>query len=258
MRILNINAGRVRVYAMKTNWRFVRDCRSSARGDAGRYIPVRLVARVLFVAACIALVGCGGEFGESIRVSPEKYHRVTEQPAAGLSFPADEPYVIAESQRFASGEATAESQANRGGSALCKVATTGPGTAWSEFQLGHVIQNDSAIEKLMSIQFDVEYSYALERSGSTLRSPEDVALKVYISDTNKHVLHRSQVFGQADYHAPDQSSGAETVTFELKLDPHQAYQLVLAGRVEVKHAADDAPISTEINVKRLTVTARPN
>lgn len=234
-------------------WRFARIRHSTARGDAGRDIWFGLA-----VTLAVVLAGCGGEFGESIRVSPDKYHRVTEKPDNHFSFPADAPFVIVESQRFASGEATAMSEANRGGTALCKVTTTGPGTAWSEFQLGHVIQNDSAVAKSMSVQFDVEFTYALERSGSMLRSPEEVALKVFISDTNKHVLHRSQIFGQADYHAPDQSSGAETVAFDLKMEPHQAYQLVVAGRVEVKQAADDAPISTEINVKRLTVTARPS
>lgn len=198
--------------------------------------------------------GCSSQFGESIDVSSDKYLRIGGGQDVLAKFPDGEPFVIADSQRFASGNADAKSSADPSGRAVGEASVTGVGAAWSEFQIGHVVKNETGTERMVTVRYDVEYEYAIEREDNLLRSPEAFALKAYVSDANKRVLHRYHLLNQDGQYSPDRSKGKESHFFDFTMKPNQSYHLVLAGRLEVKGGEVDSPLSAQLAVSRCVIT----
>lgn len=217
----------------------------------------------------LAAAGCGGQFGESVSVPQTKEHRLAGGFAGGgrLSVPGDLQLVIADAQRHSTGTARSESAAAATGEASCSAAADADGEAWAEFQLGHVLHNDSDQSIEATVTFDVEYEYAISTRQSIKPGPPpaQLALKLYIRDSNKKILHRLMLAEQSDRLGAQQFAGRQSPTFTVTLEPHLAYQLVLAGRTEVaiKPDGDDTaaaePLSARIEVKRLgiEVVGRP-
>ena len=113
----------------------------------------------------------------------------------------------------------------------------------------------------VTVTFDVEYEYAIA-TRQTLKPgppPAQLALKLYIRDSNKKVLHRLMLAEQSDRLGAQQFAGRQSPTFTVTLEPHLAYQLVLAGRTEVANKPDGDDLATaeslsaRIAVKRLGI-----
>ena len=221
-------------------------------------VRVRAVHTLVVCVLCGGLAACSGQFGESVNITPDRVHRVESAARLAVSLPDDEPFAVAEAQRFAADQAEATSSAQPIGQAECAASVTGVGHGWSGFQLGHVITNDTGTDLPVTVRFDVDYDYALERAGALNRSPETFALKVYISDAHKHVLHRYFLLGPDGRDSPDRSRGADSQAFDINLEAGQSYDLVLTGRVEVKGGQDSTPLSARIKVTgcSITVTSR--
>jgi hypothetical protein len=186
----------------------------------------------------IYLAGCGGagSFGESVRVAPEK--RMTlESPFAGgrpMYFPKDRPLNITDAQRSSTGSGAAESWARETGTALCKASADSPGKATAEFQLGQVLDTRSDKPVDVTAVFDLDYQYSVKSDPDDTTKPEDkLALKVYISDSNRHVLKRTILTDLQSASAPDSFAGREKPSFDVTLEPGLAYHFVVAGLVEV-------------------------
>jgi hypothetical protein len=198
-----------------------------------------------------------------VSVPQARQFRVDGGFSAGgrLSVPGEQALVIADAQRHSTGAARSESAAAGTGEASCSAATDRDGEAWAEFQLGHVLHNDSDTPIEATVNFDVEYEYAVAsgESAAPKAPPAQLALKLYIRDSNKKTLHRLILADQSDRLGAQQFSGTQSPSFDVTLQPHLAYHLVLAGRTQVAvDRAEDAaaptdPVSARIAIKRLGI-----
>jgi hypothetical protein len=165
----------------------------------------------LVLAACISiLAGCneGGDFGESVTVPQDKRTSLRTQFAEGkpLYFPKDDSFNVYDAQRSSTGQATADAAAMESGTAYCKAAATGVGTATAEFQLGQVVfsASDEPIEA--TVAFNIDWGYEIKSDPADESKPEDrLGLKAYVRGSDNRTVKRVML---ADLKA---SSGPEAV-----------------------------------------------
>ena len=213
------------------------------------------------VVAMLVAAGCSGGhgFGESITVPPEQHTKVGDAFAAGktLRLPAEVRFNVADVQRFSRGAATAEASADASGTAGCSAKAQADGSAWAEFQLGQVVANRGDQPLAVTVTFNVSYSYRtsgqVSAGGAT---PDQFALKVYISDSDRRSLKRMMLAELDPAKGPTTWTGTQAPAFDVTLEPGLAYHLVLAGRVEVSGDETRSP-AAEIDVQSLEVSIVP-
>ena len=193
---------------------------------------------VLGTAVALLPAGCGGagSFGEKVRVAPEKQVTLESPFAQGqpMYFPKDRPFNVTDAQRTSSGGGSAESWAKEAGTALCKASADSPGKATAEFQIGQVLDTRSDKPVDVTAVFDLDYQYSVKSDPDDVTKPEDtLALKVYISDSNRHVLKRTVLTDVQSASAPENFAGRQKPSFDVTLEPGVAYHFVVAGLVEV-------------------------
>lgn len=209
----------------------------------------------------VAAGGCSGgaDFGESISIPQEQHARVGDVLGAGkaLRLPADAPFNITDAQRFSKGDAAAEASVDPSGNAACSAKAGADGSAWAEFELGHVLRNHGDQPLDVTVTFNVACAYRGDGQVSTLLAKSNqFALKVFIVDSDRRVLNRMMLAQPNPSRGPTTWTGTETPTFDTTFEPGLAYHLVLAGRVEV--AGDDQRSPTaEIEIQSLNIGVIP-
>jgi hypothetical protein len=224
---------------------------------AGRLI----IGYTLAISFASALMGCsGGGFGESVAVPQEMRVAISGglSPGERIAFPDDKPFIIAESARESTGQGVATAQATEEGSANCQIKATGSDKASGEFELGHVIYNDTDKPLDVSVLFDFEYAFEILDAGPEGMAPETVGLKVYVKDSDQVVLHRRTILEQGDGLTAWKGAGRESPWFNLTLQPRLAYNLVLAGRLATTAEEDGKPVEAKMSVSglRIEINAR--
>lgn len=222
---------------------------------------LRVAVRAGLVAGVMVSAGCsGGGFGESVSVPHHRRQKLDDEFGAEtkLVLPGEQGFNIAGAQRHSTGPASAESFARKTGTAGCSVSSEGEGTAWSEFQLGHVLQHDGTQPREVTVWFDVQYEYEVTSGGTERHDPKMAGLKVYVRDSNKQMLNKVMLLEQSERLGPHRWSGREAPSFDITMQPGLAYQFVVAGRVEVAGAEDAAPLTARIEVKNLQIEVEAN
>ena len=220
-----------------------------------------ILAAGVLAATVSAAGGCSGgaDFGESITVPQTRHTAVDDILAAGrtLCLPADVPFNVADAQRYAQGDAVAESSADAAGRARCTASAKAGGKAWAELQLGHVLtcRGDQPLEA--TVTFTVTYGYRTGLQASTgVAAPDTFALKVYIMDSNRRLLKRMMLAELEPAKGPTAWTGTQSPAFDVTFAPGLAYHLVLAGRVGVS-GGDDRSASAELEVRSLKLEIMP-
>ncbi len=209
-----------------------------------------------FVAFVLTLTGCGGSgFGESLAVPQERRTVIPGglSPGDRVSFPSDKPFVIADSARTSTGDGIATASATDDGSAKCQIKAAGNSAASGEFQLGHVIYNDTDRPLDVSVQFEFEYAFEVLDGMPESRAPESIGLKVYVQDSDQIVQHRRTILEQGDGLTAWKDAGRESPWFNITLQPRLAYNLVLAGRLAAEAEEDGKPVEAKMSVSNLRI-----
>lgn len=215
----------------------------------------RATRAFMSVAALAASAGCGGGgYGEGVRFTARTQTRVDEVLVAGerLTLPKDQPYSITDTQRRSEGNGTADATAAVEGTARCHAAVNGKGTAAAEFQLGHMLFNGEDQPLEVTVICDCAFAYEIQREPGT--APELIGLKFYVKDSNRRVLRREVFVAPEGDLAASRHSSHEIVSFNITLEPGLAYQLVLAGRVDVTGQEDTSPLAATIEVSQCNVS----
>jgi len=223
-----------------------------------RCARVALASSTVFVAAGLA-AGCGGEFGETVRVAPERRTQVdgaqAEQPPIRL--PADRPFNLVDARRSSSGGGQSESRADPSGTASCSAAATGGGEAEAEFQLGHVVENRSQQSADLVVRLHVDYACTFDGDRRVRdAAPDGFGLKFFVMDSDKRVYKRVLLAGLSDDLGPESWSAVQRPSFDLRLEPGRAYHLVLAGRVEVGEGSQPASARIDVNSLKMELDFR--
>ena len=215
------------------------------------------IAAYPIVSLILACGGCGGAggYGEGVSIPQTRQQQLSgaASESVTLSFPTNAEFNVTEAQRHSTGDGRSESFARPDGTAQCQASIDGKGTAWGEFQVGHIIKNDTTKPIETDIRFDCEYEYAVNAKGNGTFHPEMIGLKMYIQDSNRHVLKRVPLVSNDSPLGASEQSGQQSPTFHLTMEPGLAYQFILAGRVEV--SADDSAqdIEARIEVKSFSI-----
>ena len=210
----------------------------------------------VLLGLCLAVAGCGGGgFGESVAVPQETRTTVSAGMSAGkvVSFPDARAFNIAQAARTSTGNAVAEAEASDQGSASCRIQSDASDSASGEFQLGHVIYNDTAAPLDVSVLFEFDYAFEILDRGPESRLPDTVGLKVFVQDSDQTILHRRILLEQGDGLTAWKGAGRSSPWFNFTLQPHLAYNLVLAGKVAVEAEEEGKPVEANIEVSNLRV-----
>ncbi len=208
------------------------------------------------LAGSLLLAGCGGSgFGESVTLPQARTHRIDGGLKAGqaILFPVDVPFNVADAQRYSTGNAEASSTASDGGSASCRVATTGGGSAWAEFQVGQVVYNATDAPLPVDILFDCQYEYSLAEPPSDPTPTPTLGLKLLVQDSNRRILKQSTLVDASGTLSAELYNGRESPSYAIVLEPHLAYNLLAAARAEVSEASHDGDCSGRIAIKNLLI-----
>ncbi|MCH7526402.1 MAG: hypothetical protein IID39_03100 [Planctomycetes bacterium] len=201
--------------------------------------------------------GCGDNpFGEDAAVPQSRRQTVnvalvSDQP---LRFPADRTFNVIDSQRHSRGAGTASAGASKSGTASCVADATRGGSAWAEFQLGHVLIHTGDRPFDASVTFNVVYDCTFAGDESVQR--QSLGLKAFIMDSNRRVLARVMLADARDDRLPDRWSGSQSPSFDVTFEPGLAYHLVIAGRVEVTGSEATGPTAA-IQVRSLDIQITP-
>ncbi|UCG16406.1 MAG: hypothetical protein JSV19_14030 [Phycisphaerales bacterium] len=221
----------------------------------------RMTVTMMMTATMAALSGCGGAggFGESVQLPQETRVTLQAQFAEGkpLYFPKDRPFNVFDAQRSSTGGATAKSWSTEGGTALCEASAESVGTARAEFQLGQVIDTRAEEPLDVTAVFDLNYEYSVKVDAEDTSKPQDkLAVKVYISDSDGHVLKRVLLADLGTATGPKRFSGREKPSFDVTLEPGLVYHFVVAGLVEVE-ATETSTASARIDIRSLELELLP-
>ena len=224
-------------------------------------LPHLRKARPALVGFAMLLLGCGGaaNFGESVTVKPEKHTRLDDPLSAGtvVHLPADHSFNVSDAQRFSTGPAKADSSAEPDGRAVCSATAQSGGTAWAEFQVGHVLDHRGEKPLEATVTFRVNYRYHMDCPAEVPEAEANkFALKAYIRDSNKRVLKRALLANLEPSKGPHEWQGHQISAFDVTFEPGLAYHLVLAGRVEV-YGPQERAASSEIEVSSLELDVAP-
>lgn len=202
------------------------------------------------------LTGCGGGgFGESVAVPQENRAVISGglSPGERVTFPSDKPFIIAESARESTGKGVADADSSDDGSGSCHIKSTANDSASGEFQLGHVVYNDTDQPLDVSVLFDFEYAFEILDAGPKSRLPDTVGLKIYVKDSDQVVLHRRTILEQGDGLTAWKGAGRESPWFNVTLQPRLAYNLVLAGKLAADAEEDGKPVEAKLSVSGLCI-----
>jgi hypothetical protein len=78
-------------------------------------------------------------------------------------------------------------------------------------------------------------------------------LKLFIQDSTRHMIHDVMLFERGEQPGPARCTGRETPSFDLTLEPGLAYNLVVAGRVEVAATDGIEAMETRIEVTAMQI-----
>jgi hypothetical protein len=203
------------------------------------------------------LTACAGgaEFGMDVNIPPERQYALSDVSAepATLQFPKDKPLNIYEAQRTSTGDAAAESKAAPEGTAFCSATARAGGTASSEFQIGHALDNrtDAPVKALATFNIDFAHQAAAGESTKQITLGA-VALKLYIKDSSERILAQLNLLnGQTDT-GPKAGSRAEHAEFEIIMQPKTVYHFVVAGKTNVT-TAQDTEANARLEIKSLNL-----
>ncbi len=216
---------------------------------------------VLGALVILSATGCSNsaDFGKSVTVPKARHTRIDTLFEAGraLRLPDDMPFNLADAQRFSQGDAAAESTADPSGTAGCSASARAGGNAWAEFQLGQVLTNTSDQPFECTVTFNITYGYRTEAGmGTSQATPNMFALKIHIMDSNQRVLKQMMLAELEPAKGPTAWAGTQTPTFDVTFEPHQAYHLVLAARVQVAGSEKGTP-SAHAEIKSLGIEVAP-
>jgi len=215
---------------------------------------------VYAVVAAGLVAGCAGSggYGETVRFTARAQSRADEVLSSGerFSVPQDAKFTITETQRRSEGGGSAESTASADGTARCQAALSGKGLASAEFQIGHMLFNGEDKPLPVTVSCDCKFAYEIQRDPA--HAPEMIGLKFYVKDSNRSMLGREVFVAPEGDLAAARHESHEAVTFKLTLEPGMAYQMVLAGRVDLNSTGDEPPISASLDVSQCTMTVSTN
>ncbi len=216
--------------------------------------------RMRLAVACLAwpmVVGCGsGSFEEQLVTAKQEHRVAAGGTSLALRLPVAEPFNVADTARASTGEASAVSNANAGGTANCSADATGGGDANAEFHLGHVLHYDGSKPQNVEVAFDVNYD-CTARNFRSLYGVVPVQLKAYVMDSNRQVLASVTLAESDPERVPEKWSGSESPAFELTFEPGLAYHMVVAGRVEATWIEGEGSASeVKINACEIRVVPR--
>ncbi|RJP39718.1 MAG: hypothetical protein C4547_03395 [Phycisphaerales bacterium] len=224
-----------------------------------------MLASVVLLAA-----GCSeGDFGESL-LEPRQTAATASAPsvpAGGVHVPAAAPLTVADSSRFSTGDATAESAAQPSGAAHASASLAGIGDGWSEFTLGHVVAAGRAAAQDVGVTFTVDYDYELQAPESNVaaaRLTGQVTFKVVVLDSQRRILRRQVIADAIDDDGSVRNAGREQIEFDLTLAPGRAYHFIIAGRTQMTRQVGnsdagptDAPASATLRVTSASIDIVP-
>lgn len=207
-----------------------------------------------------AMFGCSGRgFGESVSLPQEQHASVVDDFAAGkpLVLPQGGPFNLHDSQRTATAAGRAESSAEPTGRAACHASAEGVGTAATEFQLGHALDNRGPGPLKVTACFAVDYACRVVADPDDRSKPADeLGLRVFIRDSNRRLLEGMMLTRVSEATGPRDWTGRESHTFDVVLEPGLAYYFVLAGRVSVTGTAVSGA-SADIDVRSFDLELIP-
>lgn len=213
---------------------------------AGRAITVLLTV----------CAGCGEKrFGEELLTpaSPPQARRL-ELP---VKVSAQTPLNLHHVRRYASGAADAQGHANPDGNAEAKVVLNGKGAAWVEFEVGHVFAADALPPGSLTLRLAASSRYDVTTSADAPRG--FLALKAVVLNSRRRVLARYNFRDVEIAQAARSLSGKEDAVLTFTVDEGAAYQVILAGRVEVDSGerSADAEVRLAVEAPSFELTAAP-
>lgn len=211
----------------------------------------RAIAFLLTVCA-----GCGEKrFGEELLTpaSPPQARRL-ELP---VRVSAQTPLNLHHVQRYASGAADAQGHAGPDGNAEAKVVLNGAGAAWVEFEVGHVFTADALPPGPVALRLAASTRYDVTAAADAPKG--FLALKAVVLDSRRRVLARYNFRDVEIAHAARSLSGKEDAVLTFTVDEGAAYQVILAGRVEVDSGERSADVEVRLAVETpsFELTAAP-
>jgi len=205
------------------------------------------------------LTACGGaEFGMDVRVPPERQYALSDVSAktAVLQFPKDALLNIYETQRSSTGNATAQSKATPEGTAFCSTAGRAGGTASSEFQIGHCLDNRTETAVSALVTFKIDFAHQLSATPSSDQpSMGTVALKLYIKDSSERIIAKLDLLTSETDLGPQAGDRTEVAEFDVTMQPKTVYHFVVAGKAQ-STSAPDTEANARLEIKSLSIQLR--
>lgn len=212
----------------------------------------------LVLVSLAMLAGCNsaGGYGESVRFKTHDESRADEVLGTGsrLELPSGAKFSITQAQRRSEGAGRAESEVSEEGTARCLAAVDGHGSASAGFQLGHMIFNAEDKPREVTITLDCDFEYSSTNDPTSPAAPDLIGLKFYVKDSNRIVQRKESLIAPDGTLGAARHSGRQVSTFDVTLEPGLAYQLVLAGEVDIADADERPPLEASITVRKCSVT----
>jgi hypothetical protein len=211
----------------------------------------------------LTLAGCGGGFGGSMAVTPDRYQPIQPQGQAPVQLPGLEGFAIHDKSSQQSpgqnGMASSGADARPDGTAFCTAAATRGGAASSSFVLGAALHNESSDALSAAVTCDIEYAYALETTalsgGHKTTGTITFLLEAREQETGK-LLFQHPLASLSGYEDNVKRSDQQRVQFVATVSPMARWRIVLQGRSDVR-TSDDGKADVEVRVTRCQMTVKP-
>lgn len=222
-----------------------------------------LKAIVTNTVIILALAGCGGGFGGSMAVTPDRYQAIQAQGQAAVELPGADGFAIHDKSSQQSpgqnGTATSVADARPEGTAFCSAAAAQGGAASSSFVLGAALHNESSGALPVAVTCDIEYAYALETTapsgGQQTAGTLAFVLEAREQETGK-LLFQHPLASLSGYEDNIKRTDQQRVQFVATVSPMVRWRIVLLGRADVK-TSGDGKADVEVRVTRCQMTLKP-
>jgi hypothetical protein len=212
----------------------------------------------------VVLAGCGGDFGTSVSVSPERYQPIRPQAdAQAVVFPGPEGFAIhdktSQQNPGPSGTAASTADARPDGTASCNASVSQGGSASSSFILGAALRNDSNDPLPVAVTCDIEYDYTLHATATSggQATKGDLALVMEAREQNTgKLLFQHPLATLSGYEDNVKRSDQQRVQLAATISPTASWRIVLQGKAGAE-SSKEGKAEVQLRVTRCQMTVKP-